>query len=186
VLVLTLTFFFFITASHLSSSTARARPVPARAIARAALARAAALVALRNALLPEAVADGDILIDYLAVAPGARRQGVGSALLAWAAGDGAARAAAAAAPPPTSFYPSLILWVAADNEEALCLYAGAGFCVAGDTDRAGRVTRAAVAWLLGRPRCLRLVRALPQESGGGGGDGSVTPDSVLDAATVFG
>lgn len=119
------------------------------AAARAGGLASAARLALRDTLLPETVRPGEVLIEYLAVAPAARRRGVAGALLAWAESTaGGAGVGTAGA--------SLGLWVTASNAPALSLYARAGFV---ETERTeGALTRAACAVFLGEAGWVRMER----------------------------
>ena len=92
--------------------------------------RAAALSLARDLLLPESLADDELLLEYLAVSPRARGRGVGRALLAfavaeaqrWGEGEGAGNYSK-----KKKKKTALTLWVDAGNEAALALYFSAGF-----------------------------------------------------------
>jgi ribosomal protein S18 acetylase RimI-like enzyme len=90
--------------------------------------RVAALHLARDLLLPEALSEGELLLEYLAVAPRARGQGVGRALLAFAVAVAGAEGGGRPSPGEEGGKKtSLTLWVDEGNEAALALYFSAGF-----------------------------------------------------------
>ena len=125
---------------------------PYRAAASVGGLPAAARLALRDAVLPEAVAPHELLIEYMCVAPAARRQGVAGALLAAAADRVAAQAGAGKR--------TLCLWVAAPNAAAVALYARDGFAVTQATAGSSWLTRAACSLFLGGAAWLRMEKAV--------------------------
>jgi len=115
---------------------------------------AAARLALRDWVLPEAVARHEVLIEYLCVSPAARRQGVAIALLV-AAERAAERAAGEGAPGR-----KLSLWVAASNAAAVALYAQASFTATKRTAEGGWLTQAACAFFLGEAAWVRMEKGV--------------------------
>ena len=71
----------------------------------------AACAAVRDWILPEAVGMGEVLVEYLVVAPSVRRRGVGRALLEWAAAEARCLVAADAEAVRAGSQPVLALWV---------------------------------------------------------------------------
>ena len=112
-------------------------------------ARVAALHLARDLLLPEALGDRELLLEYLVVAPAARGKGVGRALLEFAVaaaegwggrrreggvgvvgvggGGGGGGDEGGRPSEQTKRKSSLTLWVDEENAAALSLYSSAGF-----------------------------------------------------------
>ena len=135
---------------------------PYTAAARTGGLATAARLAARDLILPETVAHGELLIEYLCVSPAARRRGVAAALLTEAAAraEGGKGGKGAGGGPLSR----LSLWVAASNTGAIALYAKAGFKVTQTTAETGWVARAACAAFLGETAWLRMEREVVKKA----------------------